>query len=112
MAVHEHGGARLPPALEAALWFVVMEAVSNATKHAAPRSLVVDLRTEDGTHVVQVRDDGAGFDVGAARRHGAGTGLANMADRLDVVGGVLTVESAPGRGTTVRAAVGVAAGAV
>ena len=109
VAVHEHGGARLPPVLETVLWFVVMEAVQNATKHASPRALVVHLATEDGAHVVSVCDDGAGFDVATARRPGGGTGLANMADRLDVVGGVLAVESAPGAGTTVRASVPVAA---
>ncbi len=46
----------------------------------------------------EVRDDGAGFDVSAAT---AGSGLANMADRLDAVGGTLRVQSRPGSGTTV-----------
>ena len=50
-------------------------------------------------------DQGAGFDSGDLVASGAGVGLVNMRDRLDAVGGTLTVESVPGRGTTVTAEV-------
>jgi signal transduction histidine kinase len=58
----------------------------------------VALAASGGQLEFTVTDDGAGFDVAAARD---GTGLQGMTDRLAAVGGTLRIESAPGRGTTV-----------
>jgi signal transduction histidine kinase len=60
----------------------------------------VALRFEAGCAVLEVRDDGPGFDPGRA---GPGTGRQNMADRIAAAGGTLSVESRPGAGTHVRA---------
>ncbi len=81
-----------------AAWYVVTESVSNALKHADASRLDVELGTADGRLVVIVDDDGAG---GATLV--GGTGLRGLVDRLDVVGGLLHLDSPLGRGTRVRA---------
>ncbi len=84
-----------------ALFRVAQEAITNALKHAAPRGIDVSLDADGDRYAVTVRDDGAGFDVGAAH---AGFGLLGMRERVHARGGELTVTAAPGAGTTVRAA--------
>jgi signal transduction histidine kinase len=93
---------RLPGALETALYRIVQEALTNAAKHANPRQIQIDVRKENHTLCCCVQDDGAGFDVAAVRanrKHG-GLGLIGMQERLNAVGGILSIDSAPGRGTT------------
>ncbi len=94
---------RLPPAQEAALYFVAAEALTNVAKHARAGGTVVRLRREDGWAEVAVTDDGVG---GAARA--GGSGLRGLADRLDALGGEIAIASEPGAGTTVRGRVPVA----
>jgi signal transduction histidine kinase len=92
---------RFPPEAEAAVYFCCLEAMQNAGKHAGDGSRVcVTVEADDGALRFSVRDDGAGFDTttGAVRGHG----FINMADRLGAIGGVLSVDSAPGRGTTIK----------
>jgi signal transduction histidine kinase len=84
--------------VESAVYFCSLEALNNVAKYAAATRAEVTLRRDDGYVEFRVRDDGAGFDPDAT---GYGTGLQGMADRLDAVGGSLTVDSAPGAGTTV-----------
>jgi signal transduction histidine kinase len=93
-------GRRLTPELEAALYNVAMEAMTNAVKHAPGASISLVLRSGDtGRSVVlEVHDDGAGFDAGST----SGRGIQNMTDRIDAVGGAFSVESVPGAGTWVR----------
>ncbi len=90
---------RYPQHVEAAAWFVVAEALTNAVKHARARRIMVALAQPDGSLAVEVRDDGCGFDPAAAR----GLGLAGLADRMSTVQGTLRIDSVPGRGTTLRA---------
>jgi signal transduction histidine kinase len=92
--------ARLPPAQEAALYFVASEALANVAKHARAHSVRIALQRRDGWAEIAISDDGVG---GAGAN--AGSGLRGLADRLDALGGRLTVESRPGSGTTVQAAV-------
>lgn len=96
---------RLPSAVEAALYFCCMEAVQNAAKHSGARSVAVRVSDDARQWRLTVTDDGTGFDQGQVRAGGAGAGLINMADRLDTVGGTVTVGSVPGGGTTVTALV-------
>jgi signal transduction histidine kinase len=102
---------RLPAEAEAALYFCAMEAVQNAAKHAAATAVSVRVSRGDGTDGTDgmvrltVHDDGAGFDPAASVAEGSGAGLANMRDRLDAVGGTVSVASRPGAGTTVTAEV-------
>jgi signal transduction histidine kinase len=79
-----------------------MEAVQNAAKHSGATRVTVRLDHAVGGWRLDVADDGSGFDQGMAGRE-EGTGLMNMRDRLDAVGGRVTVSSEVGRGTTVSA---------
>ncbi|QYC37985.1 Sensor histidine kinase LiaS [Nonomuraea coxensis DSM 45129] len=93
----------LRPEAEVAVLRVAQEALHNALRHSGAGEVEVRLAYEGGTLALSVRDDGAGFEPGESR----GLGLVSMRDRAEAVGGVLTVESAPGRGTTVRVEVSV-----
>jgi signal transduction histidine kinase len=89
---------RYPQEVEAAVYFCALEALNNVAKYAEATQATVTLAHQNGRLTFAVVDDGCGFDANA---RGAGTGLQGMADRLEAIGGELTVESAPGRGTTV-----------
>ena len=89
---------RHPEPVESAAYFVVSEALANIAKHAHARSASVSVQRDNGRLIIQVRDDGRG---GADDR--SGTGLRGLADRVAALNGRLTVTSAPGAGTTVRA---------
>lgn len=91
-------GRPLAPAVELTAYFVVAEALSNALKHANAQTLQISVRRYDGGLRVEVRDDG----VGGAGANGT-TGIRSMADRVDVLGGVLSVDSPLGVGTLVTA---------
>ena len=101
MAVHADPAlraVRFPPRIEATAWYGLAEALSNVVKHANATQVEVVLQQPDGRLTLEVRDDGRGFDAGAPR----GLGLTGLADRLDIVGGSLVVESAAGRGTALK----------
>src|SRR5438105_13761266 len=97
---------RPPPGVEATCFRVAQEALTNIIRHAHARRVDVELRVLGDTLELVVRDDGRGFDVAAARRRagrGESQGLLNMQERVALAGGTLEIDSAPGRGTTVRA---------
>jgi PAS domain S-box-containing protein len=98
--------ARLPAAVETALYRILQETLWNVERHARARHVTVCLRQRG--HLVQlaVTDDGIGFDPNRypARQKGKGSlGLLGMRERTTSVGGALEVQSAPGQGTTIRA---------
>jgi PAS domain S-box-containing protein len=95
---------RLPPPLETALYRAVQEALTNVLKHARARRVSVILRRAGPEALAIVEDDGQGFDAEAAPAAGR-LGLLGMRERLALVGGALTVESTPGKGTAVFARV-------
>lgn len=92
----------LPAAQEEALLRVAQEALHNALRHAAPRSVEVRLARRGRRGVLRVSDDGTGFDPVAVRGAGRHLGLVSMRDRATGVGGTLTVTSAPGEGTVIE----------
>jgi len=97
----------IPAYVAGNLILVVQEAVHNALHHASPRQIAVAVESDVAGGVsIEVRDDGAGFEVGtqAGPRHGH-FGLAGMRERVERLGGTFEIESAPGRGTSVRGAV-------
>jgi signal transduction histidine kinase len=100
--VHADGVGRYPQETEAALYFCTLEALQNVQKYALASAVTVQLRAGEKQLLVEVTDDGRGFDMAAVSR---GAGLTNMEDRLEALGGKLHVESSPGRGTTLRATV-------
>jgi signal transduction histidine kinase len=97
------GDARLSAEVETALYRIVQEALTNVVKHADARRVSITLVRKGVSVVVVVEDDGRGFEAGHARD--ASLGLLGMRERVTLVGGTLTVESAPGSGTTLVAEV-------
>jgi signal transduction histidine kinase len=89
---------RLPPPVEAAAYYIVAEALTNASKHADAERVRVDVQRANGEALVEVSDDGVG---GADRRRGSG--LRGLGDRVEALGGRLEVESPLGAGTLLRA---------
>jgi signal transduction histidine kinase len=94
------GDERLSPEVETTLYRVVQEALTNVVKHASARTVSVVLVRRGGTVTALVEDDGSGFDPATVAERPDGIGLAGMRERVALVGGRLTVESAPGSGTT------------
>ena len=103
------GPAGLDPALERELLRIVQEAVTNAVRHSGAASLEVVLAFGPDAVSATVRDDGRGFDPDARAIRSRRLGLTSMRERAQALGGRALVESAPGRGTTVRVEVPVAA---
>jgi signal transduction histidine kinase len=98
---------RLPAGVEQALFFVALEALQNAGKHSGAAAVAVRVERDGAVCRLHVDDDGRGFSPDSTTAGGAG--LANMRDRMDAVGGTVTVTSHPGQGTAVTASVPVPA---
>jgi signal transduction histidine kinase len=98
--VSEAPSQRLPEQVEAAAYFAVSECLANLDKHAAASRATVGVSVSEGIVSVLVTDDG----VGGAGLEG-GSGLQGLRDRVGALDGRLAVESAPGEGTRVRAAI-------
>jgi signal transduction histidine kinase len=101
------GETRLPRAVEIVLYRVAQEALANAEKHAACKQVRIELaENADGIVMLTVSDDGRGFTADDHRpERGHGVGLPAMRERLALVGGTLSIESAPGAGTRLLAEV-------
>jgi signal transduction histidine kinase len=94
-------GVRFAAPIEATAWYVLAEALSNVVKHAKASEVEVSLVRQDGALGLVIRDDGCGFDPGRPR----GLGLTGLSDRLDTVGGSVTISSEAGAGTSVRVSI-------
>jgi signal transduction histidine kinase len=85
---------------------VAQEALQNVRKHASAQNVVVATRLDAGTWVLEVRDDGRGFDIGAVAARGRRNfGLQFMRERAELIGAILDVRSRPEGGTVVRLAI-------
>jgi PAS domain S-box-containing protein len=91
---------RLSPAVEAAAYYIIAEAITNVAKYASASHVAVTVRRGEESALVEVVDDGVGGADPAA-----GSGLRGIADRVEALGGRLHVTSPPGEGTTIRAEV-------
>jgi GAF domain-containing protein len=97
------GEHRPSAAVEETVFRVAQEALNNVAKHARATRAVVHLALDERAVELAVTDDGRGFDPVATRQNpGRSLGMTSMAERAMLVGGVCTVESAPGAGTTLR----------
>jgi len=94
------GRARLPAPVETTIFRIVQEALTNARKHAAARSVEVSLARTPGAVRVSIRDDGVGFDP--ARVPADRFGLEGMRQRARLLGAEPTIRSRPGQGTTIE----------
>lgn len=90
----------LSDAQKTGLFRVVQESLTNVMRHAQARRVIVELRDSEDRIELTVRDDGRGIRNGKGRR---GLGLLGMEERIRELGGVFSIASAPGAGTTVRA---------
>ncbi len=86
------------PAVEAAAYFVVSEALTNAAKHSHAREVRISASRQREMLIIEVTDNG----IGGAALHG-GSGIRGLIDRVEALAGTLTVSSPPGRGTTLHA---------
>lgn len=86
----------------AALFRVAQEAVQNAVRHANATQVTIAVGVREGELVIRVTDNGTGFDVAAARQRRPGMGLFTMRQRMALIGGACSIDSAPGRGTSVQ----------
>ena len=93
----------LAPTEVAALYRVAKEAVSNAMRHANPSTISLRLQRVGDVTVLEVSDDGSGFNVLATEARRRGTGLFTMRERVSLVGGHLDIDTALPNGTRVRA---------
>lgn len=94
---------KLPAALEPVLFRIMQEALHNVARHAQARRVWVILDLTAGI-VLRVRDDGLGFDPATLPRLAdqGHLGLRQMRERVESLGGALTIRSAPGQGTEVE----------
>jgi signal transduction histidine kinase len=94
----EESTTRLTPEIENAVYRLVQETLTNASKHAHAERASVSVRESNGSVTVEVRDEGVGFELDEIPR---GFGLIGMRERAELVDGELAVASTPGEGTTV-----------
>jgi PAS domain S-box-containing protein len=90
---------RFAPIVESTVYFLISEALTNVVKHAEATTAAIRIGVAEGSLTVEVHDDG----VGGAATRGDGSGLTGLEDRVGAAGGVLTVDSPDGAGTTLRA---------
>ena len=93
-------GGRLPPDVESTIYRVLQEGLNNVVKHAGAETVSVSVVERDDRVEVSLHDDGSGFDPSVAD---GGFGLVGMRERVALVGGSLSIDSEPGRGTDLRA---------
>jgi signal transduction histidine kinase len=93
-------GGRRSPEFETAIYRIVQEALTNASKHGDASRACVEIADAAGTVVVTIRDDGHGFDPGSSP---SGFGLAGMQERAELLNGTLEIRSGPGEDTLVKA---------
>ena len=96
---------RLAPRLETALFRITQEAINNILRHAGAHRVEICLFREVEAVCLRVEDDGRGFDIARISQEAVPQrrlGLLGMQERVELVGGQMTVESAPGRGTRIE----------
>jgi signal transduction histidine kinase len=91
--------ARVPEQIEVAAYYVASEALANATKHSQASRIDISLAASDGSLLLSVRDDGVG-----GADFGRGSGLVGLQDRVEALGGTISVKSARGSGTSLLVA--------
>jgi signal transduction histidine kinase len=105
VVVHaETATGQLPRKVEATLYRVAEEAMRNAVRHSSARHVCITLNVGPAA-VLQIHDDGRGFDVSAVKRGHATAGLGSIQERLALVDGMLEIQTAVGGGTTITATV-------
>jgi signal transduction histidine kinase len=97
--------SRLPQELETTLFRVVQEAITNIARHSEAENVVITLDLSKTSVVIEVEDDGKGFDLNAVSRNvekGQGLGLMGMRERVALFSGILSIDTTPASGTQLR----------
>jgi signal transduction histidine kinase len=100
------GEENVPDSLKTSIFRITQEAMNNIVKHSQADSVSLSLNCEGGRMELRIQDNGIGFDLEethSRERSERGLGLESMRERVELSGGSLTVESAKGRGTLIRA---------
>ena len=101
---HRGIGERLSPEIESATYRIVQEGLTNVARHASTREATLALLSDNGALEVEIRDHGVGFDTSNnSRGNSSGLGLIGMRERVETLGGSLTIDSAPGSGVKLKA---------
>lgn len=103
--LHTQGNQKLPTDMEIGLFRITQEALRNALKHAKARNITITLMIAEDRVIVQVTDDGQGFDLGALPADPHAFGLVGMRERAELLGGYLKVASQRQAGTSIEVAV-------
>ncbi len=99
------GEPPLTPRAEVQVIRVIQEALTNIRKHSGAKAAIVHLRVDAEATTVVIEDDGRGFDLGGTLLDRDGFGLHSMRERMELIGGTLSIDSAPGKGSRVIARV-------
>jgi signal transduction histidine kinase len=105
---------RLPVEVETAVFRVVQEALMNVVRHARAETVLIQMERRDHQLEIEVEDDGRGFEpesVTTPESSGRGLGLLGIRERVELLGGKVTIDSAPGQGTRVAVSVPIPEGA-
>jgi PAS domain S-box-containing protein len=94
---------RFSPSIEIAIYRIAQEALTNASRHAGVDQVRVTLQADDNQLTLEISDTGAGFWPEAVLTTQRSTGLSGMRERVRLLGGSLTIDSAPGQGTRLTA---------
>lgn len=94
-------GYRLPAAVEQGLYRIAQEALNNSLKHAQAHKITIRLAQQDSRLILDIRDDGKGFNPAAVRRQG-GLGLRGMQERAEQLNAKLSIKSRPGHGARIQ----------
>ena len=101
LAINQAASAQVKPDLAAGLFHIAQEGLANVAKHARARNVKMSLDFVSGVLILELKDDGRGFDPQAVTRY-AGHGMRNMEERARLFNGELRVDSAPGQGTRIQ----------
>jgi signal transduction histidine kinase len=108
VAIDEKIAAQMEMGKQGVIFYIIEEAVNNARKHASAQEIAVRLRQIDnGIALLEIIDNGVGFDIKAMseqylKRANSSLGMVNLRERAEMVGGILQMDSAPGKGTKVQ----------
>lgn len=93
---------RLPSRMEITLFRIIQEATTNVVRHSGASMVSIKVSATDSRVEAVIQDNGQGFDVAAALQASESWGLRGIRERVNVVGGQLSIESTPGKGTRIR----------
>ncbi|NJN17636.1 MAG: PAS domain S-box protein [Oscillochloris sp.] len=100
---HQGATRRFAAEIETAAYRIIQEALTNVARHSGVQSARVRILADNERLMVRIDDDGRGFEADIALNNGSTGGLSGMHERVQLIGGILTIESAPASGTHVIA---------